>query len=77
MIDKEKEVVMDFLKFVYNDDKNDLKFLEIINLIFVCDDVIENEIFIVFFKENLEFEVYVVNVLYSIFVMDDVKYNDI
>lgn len=68
---------MDFLKFVYNDDKNDLKFLETTNLIPARDDATENETFTAFFKENPELEVYAANVPYSIPAMDDAKYNDI
>ncbi|EPP5934206.1 ABC transporter substrate-binding protein [Listeria monocytogenes] len=75
--DKEKEAAMDFLKFVYNDDKNDLKFLETTNLIPARDDATENETFTAFFKENPELEVYAANVPYSIPAMDDAKYNDI
>ncbi|EAC5220608.1 carbohydrate ABC transporter substrate-binding protein [Listeria monocytogenes] len=75
--DKEKEAAMDFLKFVYNDDKNDLKFLETTNLIPARDDATENKTFTAFFKENPELEVYAANVPYSIPAMDDAKYNDI
>ncbi|KAF3470151.1 sugar ABC transporter substrate-binding protein, partial [Listeria monocytogenes] len=75
--DKEKEAAMDLLILVYNDDKNDLKFLETTNLIPARHDATENEIFTAFFKENPELEVYADNVPYSIPAMDDVKYNDI
>ncbi len=75
---KKKEAAMDFLKFVYNDDKNDLKFLETTNLIPARDDATrKSKLSLAFFKENPELEVYAANVPYSIPAMDDAKYNDI
>ncbi|MBC1417701.1 ABC transporter substrate-binding protein [Listeria fleischmannii] len=74
---EEQKAAMDFLKFVYSDDKNDLKFLETTNLIPARDDATENATFQSFFKENPQLEVYAANVKNAIPAMDNADYNDI
>ncbi|WP_239257103.1 ABC transporter substrate-binding protein [Listeria ilorinensis] len=74
---EEQKAAIDFLKFVYSDAKNDLKFLEMTNLIPARDDATENETFTSFFEENPQLKVYAENVPNAIPAMDNANYNDI
>ncbi|WP_099221950.1 ABC transporter substrate-binding protein [Listeria costaricensis] len=74
---EEQKAAIDFLTFVYSDAKNDLKFLEMTNLIPARDDATENETFTAFFEENPQLKVYAENVPNAIPAMDNANYNDI
>ncbi|MBC2364652.1 ABC transporter substrate-binding protein [Listeria booriae] len=75
--DAEKKAAVKFLDFVYSNDKNDLKFLELTNLIPARDDATQNATFTDFFTKNPALKIYAENVPYAIPAMDNADYNDI
>ncbi|MGM0125677.1 multiple sugar transport system substrate-binding protein [Enterococcus sp. AZ194] len=75
--EKEQAAAMEFLKFVYADENNDMKFLEMTSLIPARDDATENDAFKAYFEENPVMKVYAENVPYAVPAMDNEKYNDI
>lgn len=74
---EQQKAAMKFLKFVYSNEKNDMKWLEATSLIPARDDATENAIFTEFFEKNPYLKVYAENVPYAIPAMDNEKYNDI
>lgn len=75
--EEQQEAGMKFLEFVYSDEKNDMKFLEITSLIPARDDAVENDVFSKYFEENPEMAVYAKNVANAVPAMDNELYNDI
>lgn len=73
----EQKAAMEFLKFVFENEENDMKLLEMTSLIPARDDATENETFKAYFDENPAMKVYAENVPYAIPAMDNEKYNDI
>jgi multiple sugar transport system substrate-binding protein len=74
---EEQAAAMKFLAFVYGDEQNDMKFLEMTSLIPARDDATENDTFKAYFEENPAMKVYAENVPYAVPAMDNEKYNDI
>lgn len=75
--EEEQEAAMKFLSFVYSDENNDMKLLEMTSLIPARDDATENDTFKAYFEENPAMKVYAENVPYAVPAMDNEKYNDI
>jgi multiple sugar transport system substrate-binding protein len=75
--EEEQEAAMKFLEFVYSDENNDMKLLEMTSLIPARDDATENAAFTAYFEENPAMKVYAENVPYAVPAMDNEKYNDI
>lgn len=74
---EEQAAAMDFLEFVYGDEKHDMKLLEMTSLIPARDDATENAAFKDYFEKNPAMKVYAENVPYAVPAMDNEKYNDI
>ncbi|MBE9894267.1 carbohydrate ABC transporter substrate-binding protein [Enterococcus casseliflavus] len=75
--EEEQAAAMKFLSFVYSDENNDMKLLEMTSLIPARDDATENDTFKAYFEENPAMKVYAENVPYAVPAMDNEKYNDI
>ena len=75
--EEEQAAAMKFLEFVYSDENNDMKLLEMASLIPARDDATENDAFNAYFEENPAMKVYAENVPYAVPAMDNEKYNDI
>ena len=75
--EEEQAAAMKFLEFVYSDENNDMKLLEMTSLIPARDDATENDAFKAYFEENPAMKVYAENVPYAVPAMDNEKYNDI
>ncbi|MBL1229496.1 extracellular solute-binding protein [Enterococcus sp. BWB1-3] len=75
--EEEQEAAMKFLEFVFGDEKNDMKLLEMTSLIPARDDATENNAFKEYFDKNPAMEVYAENVPYAVPAMDNENYNEI
>lgn len=75
--ESEQKAAMKFLDFIYSDEKNDLKWLEVTSLIPARDDAMDNETFKAYFEENPQMKVFAEYVPYAVPAMDNEKYNDI
>lgn len=75
--EEEQAAAMKFLDFVYSDENNDMRLLELTSLIPARDDATENDAFKAYFEENPAMKVYAENVPYAVPAMDNEKYNDI
>lgn len=75
--EEEQAAAMKFLEFVYSNEENDMKWLEVTSLIPARDDATENAAFTDYFEENPAMKVYAENVPYAVPAMDNEKYNDI
>ncbi|MDR2993991.1 MAG: extracellular solute-binding protein, partial [Bacillus cereus] len=73
----EQAAAMKFLEFVYGDEKNDLKWLEVTSLIPARDDATENDTFKEYFESNPQMKVFAEYVPFAVPAMDNDKYNDI
>lgn len=74
---EEQKAAMKFLEFVYSDEENDMKFLEMTSLIPARDDATENDSFKAYFEANPVMKVYAENVPFAVPAMDNEKYNEI
>ena len=69
--EEEQAAAMKFLEFVYSDENNDMKLLEMTSLIPARDDATENDAFKAYFEENPAMKVYAENVPYAVPAMDN------
>ncbi|SDX92781.1 ABC transporter substrate-binding protein [Paenibacillus sp. CF384] len=73
----EQKAAVDFIKWVYSDPKNDVKWLEQTKLPPARDDLTSNESFKTVLDANPELKPYAENVPNAVPPMDNAKYNDL
>ncbi len=73
----QQAAAMKFLDFVYSNEDNDMKLLEMTSLIPARDDATENAAFTEYFEENPAMAEFAKNVPYAVPAMDNENYNEI